>query len=115
MWGALYGHSCMVFHFSEFELDVVERRLSRDGEAIPLRAKVFDTLCVLVENHGRLLRKDNLMKLVWPDSIVEENNLDHNISKLRRALGDGVDGNKMIETIPRVGYRFAVDVQPAPP
>jgi len=104
----------MIFRFSDFELEVKERRLSRAGELIPLRAKVFDTLCVLVENPGRLLRKDELMKLVWPDSIVEENNLDHNISKLRRALGDGVNGNRFIETVPRQGYRFIAQVHAAP-
>ena len=58
----------------------------RSGELIPLRSKVFDTLCILVENHGRLVRKDELMQRLWPDSVVEDNNLDHNISKLRRAL-----------------------------
>ncbi|HWR15758.1 MAG TPA: alpha/beta fold hydrolase [Terriglobales bacterium] len=101
----------MVYRFAEFELDATERRLARAGEFISLRAKVFDTLCVLVENHGRLLRKDELMKRVWPDSIVEENNLDHNISKLRRALGEGANGSKFIETVPRLGYRFVAQVE----
>ena len=101
----------MVFQFGPFQLDVAERRLLREGEAIPLRAKVFDTLCLLVENHGRLLRKDELMAQIWPDSVVEENNLDHNISKLRRALGDGTNGDKFIETVPRQGYRFVAEVR----
>ncbi len=100
----------MVFRFNEFHLDVAERRLLRSGEPVVLRAKVFDTLAILVENHGRLIRKDDLMKRLWPDSIVEENNLDHNISKIRRALGEnGV--TKYIETVPRQGYRFVADVQ----
>ena len=101
----------MVFRFEPFQLDVAERRLLRSGEPIPLRAKVFDTLCILVENHGRLIRKDQLMQQLWPDSIVEENNLDHNISKLRRALQDGANGQKFIETVPRQGYRFIAEVQ----
>jgi DNA-binding winged helix-turn-helix (wHTH) protein/pimeloyl-ACP methyl ester carboxylesterase len=101
----------MVFRFEPFHLDVVERRLSRSGELIPLRSKVFDTLCILVENHGRLVRKDELMQRLWPDSVVEDNNLDHNISKLRRALQDGASGQKFIETVPRQGYRFIADVQ----
>jgi DNA-binding winged helix-turn-helix (wHTH) protein/pimeloyl-ACP methyl ester carboxylesterase len=101
----------MVFRFESFQLDVAERRLSRSGELIPLRAKVFDTLCILVENHGRLLRKDELMQRLWPDSVVEENNLDHNISKLRGALRDGTDSKEFIETVPRQGYRFIGDVQ----
>ena len=103
----------MVFRFGPFQLDVAERRLQRDGEAVPLRAKVFDTLCILVENHGRLVRKDDLIHRLWPDSIVEDNNLDHNISRLRHALHDG-DGHKWIETIPRQGYRFSGDVQQLP-
>ena len=101
----------MVFRFESFQLDVAERRLLRSGELVPLRAKVFDTLCLLVENHGRLLRKDELMQRLWPDSVVEDNNLDHNISKLRRALQDGSNGQKFIETVPRQGYRFVADVQ----
>src|SRR5260370_818542 len=101
----------MLFRFEPFHLDVAERRLSRSGEPIPLRAKVFDTLCILVENHGRLVRKDELMQRLWPDSVVEDNNLDHNISKLRSALQDGANGQKFIETVPRQGYRFIADVQ----
>ncbi|HWR15757.1 MAG TPA: alpha/beta fold hydrolase [Terriglobales bacterium] len=99
----------MVYRFADFELNTTERRLARAGEFISLRAKVFDTLCVLVEGHGRLLRKDELIQKLWPDSVVEENNLDHNISKLRRALGE--DGTKkFIETVPRQGYRFVAEV-----
>ncbi len=101
----------MVFHFEPFHLDVAERRLVRSGELIPLRAKLFDTLCILVENHGRLLRKEELMQRLWPDSVVEDNNLDHNISKLRRALQDGANGQRFIETVPRQGYRFVAEVQ----
>jgi DNA-binding winged helix-turn-helix (wHTH) protein/pimeloyl-ACP methyl ester carboxylesterase len=104
----------MVFRFESFQLDVAERRLLRSGELVPLRAKVFDTLCLLVENHGRLLRKDELMQRLWPDRVVEENNLDHNISKLRRALQDGANGQKFIETVPRQGYRFIAEVQGVP-
>lgn len=99
----------MVFRFHDFQLEIAERRLLRSGEPIPLRAKVFDTLAILVENHGRLIRKDDLMRRLWPDSIVEENNLDHNISKLRRALGEN-SNNKYIETVPRQGYRFVAEV-----
>jgi DNA-binding winged helix-turn-helix (wHTH) protein/pimeloyl-ACP methyl ester carboxylesterase len=100
----------MVFRFADYQLDLTERRLLRAGDIIPLRGKVFDTLAILVENHGRLVRKDDLMQRLWPDSIVEENNLDHNISKLRRALQDGND-QKFIETVPRQGYRFVAEVQ----
>jgi DNA-binding winged helix-turn-helix (wHTH) protein/pimeloyl-ACP methyl ester carboxylesterase len=104
----------MLFNFGSFQLDTTERRLALGEQLIPLRAKVFDTLCVLVENHGRLVRKDELMQRLWPDSIVEENNLDHNISKLRQALSDGNNGQRYIETIPRQGYRFVAEVNAAP-
>src|SRR5512147_2114396 len=100
----------MLYHFGSFQLEVDERRLTRSGEVIPLRSKVFDTLCILVENHGRLVRKDELMQRLWPDSVVEENNLDHNISKLRQALGVGAHGRQFIETVPRLGYRFTAEV-----
>jgi DNA-binding winged helix-turn-helix (wHTH) protein/esterase/lipase len=100
----------MVFRFGHFELDIAERKLSRLGQPVALRSKVFDTLAVLVENHGRLLRKEELMKGLWPDRIVEDNNLDHNISQLRRVLGHGANGDRFIETVPRQGYRFVGNV-----
>jgi DNA-binding winged helix-turn-helix (wHTH) protein/tetratricopeptide (TPR) repeat protein len=92
-----------------------ERRLSRGTEVIPLRVKVFDTLCVLVENAGRLVSKQELLQAIWPDTIVEENNLNHNISVLRKALGDKATGQQYIETVPRVGYRFVAPVETAEP
>jgi len=101
----------MVFQFGPFQLDIAERRLTQAGQPISLRSKVFDTLAILVENHGKLVRKDELMSRLWPDSVVEENNLDHNISKLRRALGEGKNGDKLIETVPRQGYRFVAEVK----
>lgn len=100
----------MVFLFGTFELDTTERRLRRQGEVVPLRAKIFDTLCALVEHHGHLVHKDDLMQRLWPDSVVEENNLDHNISKLRRSLSEADDGVRYIETVPRQGYRFVAEV-----
>jgi pimeloyl-ACP methyl ester carboxylesterase len=100
----------MVYQFGQFQLDVADRRLLQSGEAVQLRAKVFDTLCILVENHGRLVRKDELMRRLWPDTVVEENNLDHNVSQLRRVLGENGSGQKFIQTVPRQGYRFVADV-----
>lgn len=114
-----------VYEFGPFRLDVRERRLLCDGQPVPLTTKVFDTLRVLVEHAGRLLTKDELMRCIWPDSVVEENNLNHNISVLRRAVGEQATGQRYIETVPRVGYRFVADVKqsglttrahdPAPP
>jgi adenylate cyclase len=94
------------YRFGPFQLDVRERRLSRGCDVIPLRLKVFDTLRVLVENAGRLVTKQELLDTVWPETTVEENNLNHNVSVLRKALGDKAVGEQYIETVPRVGYRF---------
>lgn len=100
-----------MYEFGPFCLNPSERRFLRGSEPIPLRVKVFDTLALLVENHGRLLTKEELMKAVWPDAVVEENNLNHNISVLRKALGEKATGQAYIETVPRVGYRFVAEVQ----
>ena len=99
------------YQFGPFELDRRERRLSRGDEVIPLRLKVFDTLAVLVENAGRLVTKQELLDTVWPETTVEENNLNHNVSVLRKALGERATGQQYIETVPRVGYRFAAPVE----
>jgi pimeloyl-ACP methyl ester carboxylesterase len=101
------------YRFGPFHLDVRERRLSRGAVVIPLRLKVFDTLRVLVENAGRLVTKQELLDTVWPETSIEENNLNHNVSVLRRALGDRATGQHYIETVPRVGYRFAAPVEAA--
>lgn len=101
------------YRFGPFRLDVRERRLSRGPDVIPLRLKVFDTLRVLVENAGRLVTKQELLDAVWPDTAVEENNLTHNMSVLRKALGEQATGQHYIETVPRVGYRFVAAVETA--
>ena len=103
------------YRFGPFQLDTRERRLSRGCDVIPLRLKVFDTLRVLVENAGRLVTKQELLDTIWPETTVEENNLNHNVSVLRKALGEKATGQHYIETVPRVGYRFAAAVEPAEP
>src|SRR6201988_3381281 len=97
-----------LYEFGDFTLDVQESRLLRAGQPVPLKPKVLETLVVLVENSGRALDKDELMKRLWPDSFVEEANLAVNISQLRKALGENVE--TYIETVPRRGYRFNVPV-----
>ena len=97
--------------FGVYVLDVDERRLLRDNEEIRLRGKLFDTLRVLVENAGKLVRKDAFMESVWPDSVVEDNNLDYCISQLRKLLHPA----KYIETVPRHGYRFVAEVTAVKP
>jgi Tol biopolymer transport system component/DNA-binding winged helix-turn-helix (wHTH) protein len=99
-----------LYEFGPFRLDAGERRLLRDGKNVPLTPKAFDLLLALVEHHGRLLEKDELLKLVWPDTFVEEANLTYNISHIRKALGEGENGQKFIETVPKRGYRFVAEV-----
>src|SRR5215469_18120093 len=99
-----------VYEFGPFRLEINERRLLRDGRPIRLRAKVLDTLCVLVSRPGRLIEKEDLIAAVWPDTVVEENNLAHNINALRKALGDA----RFIETVPGRGYRFLGTPRPNP-
>jgi pimeloyl-ACP methyl ester carboxylesterase/DNA-binding winged helix-turn-helix (wHTH) protein len=96
--------------FDGFRVDVSERLLFRENREVPLTPKVFDTLLVLLENSSHVLTKKELMEQVWPDSFVEENNLAQNISILRKALGEGKQGEHYIQTVPKRGYRFVADV-----
>src|SRR5215467_12502647 len=100
-----------IYQFGPFQLDTSEHQLLRDGVEIPLQLKAFETLCILVENQGRLLKKEDLLRQVWPDTVVEENNLNKNVSMLRKALGERATGQSYIETVPRVGYRFVAAVK----
>ena len=98
------------YEFGLFRLELREHRLLRNGAPIPIAGKAFQTLRVLVEARGNLVSKQDLMTAVWPETAVEENNLDRNISTLRKALGEQSNGRQFIETVPRVGYRFLAPV-----
>lgn len=98
------------YDFGSFRVDEWERVLLRGEDVVPLTPKAFEMLLVLVESRGHVLTKEELMKRVWPDTIVEEANLSHNVYKLREALGEGHNGEKYIETVPRRGYRFVAKV-----
>lgn len=99
------------YEFGPFRLDVLKRRLLRDGEPLRLTPKAFDLLLVLVEESGRTVEKDELLERVWPGTAVEENNLNQNITALRKSLGDSRQESQYIATIPGVGYRFVGDVK----
>lgn len=103
-----------VYEFDSFRLVPSERQLLRDGQAVALPPKAFDTLVILVQNRGHALKKNDLLKQVWPDSFVEESNLNHNISVLRKALGDS-NGNGYVETVRGFGFRFNADVRTITP
>src|SRR5262249_32657343 len=100
-----------IYEFGPFRMDAAEHLLLRDGESVPLTPKAFDLLLALVERHGHLFEKEELLKKVWPDTFVEETNLTSNISQLRKALGDGENGHRYIETMPKRGYRFVASVR----
>lgn len=99
-----------VFRFEGFVLDPSERKLTRDGVEIALAPKVFDLLEALVRDAGHLLRKEDLLRRLWPDVVVLESNLSQSIFVLRRALGESAE-RRFIETVPKAGYRFVVPVE----
>ena len=101
--------------FGPFRIDIAERQLFRDGAEIPLTAKVFDILRVLVLSGGRTITKEEFMLAVWPDAVVEESNLTDNISTLRQILGDDAREPKYIKTVPKRGYRFVAAVRERAP
>ena len=100
-----------VYEFGPFRLDLRGYVLLRDGEPVPLTPKAFETLMILIQNHGRVLDKEGLIKALWPDTFVEDNNLAVNISMLRKALGEQENGGRYIENVPKRGYRFVAQVR----
>lgn len=99
------------FEFHGFQVDVEERRLRRNGSTIGLTSRDFDILLALVENAGKTIGKSDLMETVWPDTFVEEGNLNRHVSTLRKILGDDPRQQRLIKTIPKRGYRFTADVR----
>src|SRR5437867_1958077 len=99
-----------VYEFGRYRLDIPARQLRRDDEPLSLTPKAFDLLIALIERRDRVVDKAELMRLVWPDSFVEEANLSQTIFVLRKTLGDDAAGRPFIDTVPRRGYRFAAEV-----
>lgn len=100
-----------LYKFGPFCLDVGERRLSRDGENIPLPRKTFDLLLILVSEAGHLMTRDRLIEALWPDTVVEEQGLTTRLYALRKALDDDGNAPAYIETERGVGYRFIAEVE----
>jgi Tol biopolymer transport system component/DNA-binding winged helix-turn-helix (wHTH) protein len=94
-----------VYEFGGYRLDPGARVLSLQDQPIALAPKSFDLLLLLVERRGRVLERDELIRELWPDTVVEEANLTYQVSTVRKALGE--DGSKWIETVPKHGYRFS--------
>lgn len=99
-----------LYEFGPFRLYTSDRTLLRDGHFVALTPKVFETLVVLVEHSGRILEKEDLLHLIWPDSFVEEVSLAKNVSILRKVLGED-EAHRYIDTIPRRGYRFVAQTR----
>ena len=99
-----------IYEFGPFRIDMERYLLLRGEEPIPLSPKVFETLLFLVQNRGRVGKKDEIINSVWPDTFVEESNLAQNVFLLRKALGEEKNEHRYIVTIPGVGYRFVAPV-----
>src|SRR5215469_13717522 len=99
------------YEFGPFVLDTLQHSLVKEGKPIALTPKTYDTLLLLVENRGRMLFKEELMKALWPDSFVEESNLTQQVSMIRRALGESAGDPRYIVTVPGRGYRFDGEVK----
>ena len=100
-----------IYSFGDFRVETDRRKLLQNGEPAPLTPKVFDTLLHLMTHHGKVVERDDLMRAIWPSTVVEENNLTQNIAALRRVLQDPLGENRYIVTIPGRGYQFVADVE----
>src|SRR5271166_4228332 len=100
-----------IFQFGKFQIDAPARTLRREEAIVKLNPRAFDVLLYLVQNPGKVLTRDELLKNVWPDACVDESSLAQNISLLRRALDEKPGDNSFIVTLPGRGYQFVVPVK----
>ena len=106
----LPNREAYAYEFDGYTIDVQNRSLWHDNQPVSLTAKAFDILLVLVQNNGRVIEKTELLSKVWPETFVEEINLNVHISYLRKALGESAANQQYIETIPKRGYRFHAQI-----
>src|SRR5580658_8354126 len=104
-----------IFRFGEFQIDALSRTLRCQEEIITLNRRAFDVLLYLVQNPGKVVTRDELLKNVWSDTFVDENSLAQSISALRRALDEKPGDNSYIVTLPGRGYQFVTPVQVVAP
>jgi DNA-binding winged helix-turn-helix (wHTH) protein len=100
-----------IYEFDDFRVDTGQFLLTRAGQSKPITPTVFRILQMLLNHAGEIVSKEDLLRTVWPDSFVEEGNLNRNVSTLRKALGEKPSDHKYIETIPKTGYRFVSPVR----
>src|SRR5215831_6348326 len=100
-----------IYEFDDFRVDTGQFLLCRTGLSSPMTPTVFRILVLLLEHAGQVVTKEELVKHIWPDSFVEEGNLNRNVSTLRKALDEKPSDHRYIETIPKTGYRFVAPIR----
>lgn len=100
-----------LFEFEGFVVDPYRRLLTRDGEPVPLPPKALATLVALLDRHGQVVEKEELIQTVWPDTFITEATLTQNVFRLRKALGEEAGEHRFIVTIPGRGYSFVAEVR----
>src|SRR5688572_25930910 len=104
----------LLYEFDAFKVDPVRRRLLKEGSVVPLTPKAFSILLILIENHGEVVEKEELIRGVWGDAYVTEANLTQNVSSLRKALGERANDHRFVVTVPGRGYSFVAEVAEVP-
>ncbi len=99
------------YRFNGYRMDLAKYELWHGDQLLPVTTRVFDTLAVLISHRDRAVSKEELLRLVWPDTTVSEDSLTQSISLLRRALGDDPTHPKVISTLARRGYKFIAPVE----
>jgi len=101
-----------VYEFDGYRVDAMRRCLfDKKGQSLPLPSRAFDLLLLMVQRPGELLDKATILNAVWPNTVVEENNLSQCIRVLRRTLGDTAKERRYIATVPGRGYQFIARVR----
>jgi len=106
-----HNESQLAYHFGDFKISRSQQVLVRSEEKIVISTKAYYLLMTFLENHGKILKKDDIINAVWPGQFVTDTALTKQIVRLRKLIGDTDSDNPMIETHRGVGYRFAIDVE----
>ena len=101
----------IIYEFGPFRLDFQRHAITKSGQPVSLPLKAFDILVMLLDRRDTLVSKTDLLNHIWPNLLVEENNLAQHVSLLRKTLGQADGNSRYIETVPRVGYRFVGEVR----
>src|SRR5438445_13269295 len=107
------GHFRKVLEFERFRFYPSDRLLERGGKRIRLTSRLMDLLILLLDHHGELVTKETILQTLWPNRVVEENNMNQAVSSLRKKLGNGSHADDIIETIPKAGFRMVAQLTEA--